>query len=350
MQNNLPKNTPTVAVIIPFYNGHDFITRAVESVLSQTTPPDEFVVVNDGSSPEASWMLHTLAEKMGFKVLDKENGGQGSARNFGVSHTTADYICFLDQDDFYLPNHIEVLLEAVDYSDKKFGWVYADLMEADGAGNIVRTGMVHAHSTHPKTNIFDLVGRDMFVLPSAALVSRTAFESVGGFDTRFMGYEDDDLFLRIFRAGFSNTFVDKPVTVWCIHPESTSYSMRMSRSRYLYFQKLCEVFPDDEDRDRFYFRDLIARRFKNLFLADAINAIRTDKSKRSERLREHQDEILMILKDFHGKYTTNKFVRRKDKLKLSIQTAILSLKSPVVAKLALIAWSRLKSRRTLPRG
>jgi len=101
-------------------------------------------------------------------------------------------------------------------------------------------------------------------------VARSAFEAVEGFDEQFMGYEDDDLFLRIFRAGFTNYFVDQPVTAWCIHTASTSFNIRMSRSRYKYFAKLASMFPDEPQRNRFYMRDYLVPRFGKLFINDVI--------------------------------------------------------------------------------
>lgn len=233
----------TVAVIIPYYNGSKYIRRSAESVLAQTVPATEFVVVDDGSSPEEAALLDEIAQSMGFRVLRKENGGQGTARNYGVAHTSSRFICFLDQDDFYLKTHIATLLDAVPLDDPHFGWVYGDLMEADGEGNIVRSDMVKQHALHPKRFINDLLANDMFVLPSASLIERTAFEAVGGFDPQFTGYEDDDLFLRIFRRGYTNYFVDKAVTVWCINSESTSYSIKMSRSRLRYVKSSARSFP-----------------------------------------------------------------------------------------------------------
>ncbi len=110
-----------VAVIIPYYNGSAFIRRAVDSVLAQTVALDEFVIVDDGSDEAEAQALRDLASELGLAVLRKDNTGQGSARNAGVAATTAPYLCFLDQDDFFLPDHIEVLRAAVPEADPKFG-------------------------------------------------------------------------------------------------------------------------------------------------------------------------------------------------------------------------------------
>lgn len=274
---------PTVVVVIPFYNGAAFIERSVASVFAQSMPASEVIVVNDGSRPEERASLDALAARFPFRILDKENGGQGSARNAGVAASTAEYICFLDQDDFYLSNHIEILVKGIPADDPRLGFVYADLAEADGEGNIIRAAMVKDHTLHhPKTNIFEMLRHDIFVLPSAAIVTRKAFDAVGGFDTQFMGFEDDDLFLRIFRKGFTNHFIDKVVTVWCIHTGSTSFDMRMIRSRFKYFKKLVGMFPDEPKRNRYVLRDCLMPRFGRFFMDHVIEAVKANDPNRAE--------------------------------------------------------------------
>ncbi|WP_244478935.1 glycosyltransferase family 2 protein [Methylobacterium sp. Leaf106] len=283
-----------VVVVIPYYNGSAFIERSARSVLEQTVPPFEFLIVDDGSSAEEAARLDAIANQLGINVIHKQNGGQGSARNAGVAASKAEYICFLDQDDFYLKNHIEILIDAMPENEPHFGWVYGELFEAEGNGEIVRTSIVTQHAKHPKTNIHDILVSDMFVLPSASLISRLAFETVGGFDEQFMGYEDDDLFLRLFRAGFTNHFTEKAVTVWCIHTESTSYGIRMARSRLRYFKKLAAAFPNDPIKERFYMRDVLIPRFNHQIISEAIAAA----SGRKGKFFTHRDEYIAIAREY----------------------------------------------------
>jgi len=312
---------PTVVVVIPFYNGAAFIERALRSVFNQTVPADEVIVVNDGSEPGEAAALGPLAARYPFRIIDKENGGQGSARNAGVAASSSAYICFLDQDDFYLPNHIELLVHAIPAGDARFGFVYADMYEADVDGNVVRTSLVKEHSKeHPKKSIFDLLRWDMFVLPSATLVSRTAFEAVDGFDPQFMGFEDDDLFLRIFRKGYSNHYLDRAVTVWCIHTESTSFGIRMIRSRYRFFKKLAAMFPDEPKRNRYYLRDYLMPRFGKLFVDHAIQAIKLD--------NEYREEMFAHLDDYAQMVLTNPYIGVRAKARLRLTRFMLAHSSP----------------------
>ena len=284
----------SIAVTIPYYNGAKYIERALKSVEVQTLRSDEVIVVDDGSSKEQHDFLQSIKRNFDFdfEIVRKKNGGQGSARNMGVDLSKSDYICFLDQDDYFLPLHNEILMDAVPVSDPRFGWVYADLWEADEEGYVLRTDMIKHHSSHPKTSVIQMLSSDMFILPSASLVSRKAFLDVGGFDSTFTGYEDDDLFLRIFMHGWSNKFVDKSVTAWCINESSTSYSIKMSYSRMRYIKKLFKLFPSRPGMNRFFFRDLVVPRFSDIIISQAISSVLEAK--------ENMVEYVKLLEEFRG--------------------------------------------------
>lgn len=262
--------TSGIAVVIPFYNGSGFLERSVESVRNQTLPADELIVVNDGSTAAETHWLHDFCTAKNIAFLDRANGGQGAARNAGVAATRAPYICFLDQDDFFLEHHNATLRAAVPDEDPRFGWIYADLMQANEAGQIYKTKIIRDYSTHhPKTSLMKMVAEALLILPSSSLISRKAFEAVGGFDPQFRGYEDDDLYLRLFRAGYSNDFIDRAVTVWCVNDKSTSFSIHMTRSRLAYMLKLAETVPDVSVLGYMFMRDAIIPRFAEHFLRDA---------------------------------------------------------------------------------
>jgi glycosyltransferase involved in cell wall biosynthesis len=305
---------PAVAAVIPFYNGSAFIERALRSIHAQSLPIAEVVVVNDGSRDDEREFLHRIQPQYGFTLIDQPNGGQGAARNAGVAASSAPYICFLDQDDFWLEHHLQILVDAIPPNDPRLGYVYGDLWEADGAGNIVRHGMVKDFSQHPKRNLLVMLRHDMFVLPSATLVERRAFEAVGGFDPQFTGCEDDDLFLRIFRAGYTNYFVDQAVTVWCIHADSTSYSMRMVHSSLRYFKKLAAAFPDDPWRNLYYMRDWLAPRFLRHFAWYAV--------KTAQAGDENRAEVNAILREYAAIALANPYVRGLGRLKLRAVVAL----------------------------
>lgn len=260
-----------IATVIPLYNGASFIRTALESVLAQTRKADEIIVVDDGSSDAGAAVVADMARTHPtITFLSKRNGGQGSARNFGVSHSNADLIAFLDQDDIWYPDHLAELEKPFLRNPQlRLGWIYSNLDEIDGSGRMVGHSILDTQNNeHPKRTLKCCLAQDMFILPGASLVSRHAFDDVGGFDEQFRGYEDDDLFLRMFCRGYRSIFVDKPLTIWRIHAESTSYGKLMAESRMRYFNKLVAMFPDQPEMQRYYARQLFAPRFVRSVLAD----------------------------------------------------------------------------------
>lgn len=261
----VPHPTPGITAIIPLYNGSAFIEEALKSIFAQTLAPTEIIVVNDGSTDDGAGVaiVERLAKTYPVTLIHKPNGGQSSARNLGAERAKTALFALLDQDDVWYPNHLEELVKPfLAPASQAIGWVYSNLDEIDEFGYLVaRSYLSSIGVPHPKRHIFDCIRQDMFILPSASLIDREAFLSVGGFDDRLCGYEDDDLFMRMFRAGFENIYLDKALSKWRIYPGSTSYSFRMARSRGIYTRKLLDMFPDDEKRSRYYARDLIVPRF-----------------------------------------------------------------------------------------
>lgn len=100
---------PLVSVVIPFYNGVEWLTEAVQSVLDQTYGNFEIIVVNDGSKEDISEFLARFGDKIIYKF--KENGGAASARNLALKITRGDYIAFLDSDDIWMPTKTEKQIE-----------------------------------------------------------------------------------------------------------------------------------------------------------------------------------------------------------------------------------------------
>jgi glycosyltransferase involved in cell wall biosynthesis len=268
---------PRIAAIIPLCNGAKYIGESLRSVFTQNLPPSEIVVVDDGSTDEGPQIVEDLASTHPVRLLRKQNGGQASARNFGIDHTTSELIALLDQDDLWYPNHLEQLIQPfLTTPETELGWVYSNLDEIDEAGKLVSRAILPSDDgQHPKRTLTGCLRQDMFVLPSASLISRRAFDMVGGFDEELRGYEDDDLFLRMFYKGLGNVFLDMPLSQWRMHRDSSAYSPRMAKSRMIYARKLLAAFPDDPEKNLFYARDLIAPRFYPQMVAECREALRS---------------------------------------------------------------------------
>src|ERR1700752_182330 len=124
----------SVAAIIPVYNGARWIGACLESVLAQTHPAAEIIVVDDGSTDNGAQIVEALAHRDNrIRLLRKANGGQSSGRNAGVRASRARLVGFLDQDDLWYPRHVEELIGPF-RADPKLGWSFSDADAMDDSG------------------------------------------------------------------------------------------------------------------------------------------------------------------------------------------------------------------------
>lgn len=105
---------PLISVIVPVWNAHNYLERCIDSIISQTYRNLEILLVDDGSSDDSLEICRRYERKdTRIKAFHKENGGQGSARNFALDHCSGQYVGFVDNDDWILPTMYERLLELI---------------------------------------------------------------------------------------------------------------------------------------------------------------------------------------------------------------------------------------------
>ena len=127
-----------ISAVIPLYNGARTIEQALRSIFRQSLPAAEIIVVDDGSTDDGAAIVERLAREHPVKLFRKENGGQSSARNYGIARAGGDFIALLDQDDVWYPNHLERLAQPfVEPRVRELGWVYSNLDEIDEDGRRV---------------------------------------------------------------------------------------------------------------------------------------------------------------------------------------------------------------------
>ncbi len=278
-----------VAAVIALHNGGEFIEDALNSVFAQTMPPASVIVVDDGSTDDGPEIVERLAKSRGVTLIRKQNGGQSSARNLGISASSTPLIALLDQDDIWYPHHLEALSAPFRLSrSKRLGWAYSNVDQIDREGRLVQPRVLDSIPgvEHPKRTLLGCLRTDMFALPSATLIDRLAFETVGGFDEHLVGYEDDDLFLRMFRLDFDNLYLPEPLSRWRVFAGSASHSIAMARSRMIFFRKWRAILGDASEA---CIRDGLAQRFFRVALANYHLALRTDD-------REAQDVALETMR------------------------------------------------------
>jgi glycosyltransferase involved in cell wall biosynthesis len=105
-----------VSVIIPTFNGENYLGEAIASVLAQTVAPAEVIVVDDGSTDRTGEVATSFGDRV--RLITRPNGDGAAARNHGVRESTGDHLTFLDHDDLWMPDKLEIQLAALGNDDK----------------------------------------------------------------------------------------------------------------------------------------------------------------------------------------------------------------------------------------
>ena len=179
-----------VSVIIPNFNRHSEMERAVDSVLAQVGVDFELLVVDDASdSPPLK--LYDRVDRLGHRVLRGDSRrGPGACRNAGAQEARGEYLALLDSDDYWLPGKLARQLESLRASGLRIGQVEEVWLRN---GVQVRPLKVHRFQAG---DIFERSLRAVCVSPSSVLLERALFWELGGFDEELFVCEDYDLWLR----------------------------------------------------------------------------------------------------------------------------------------------------------
>lgn len=195
------------SVIVPFFNPKKRIRKTIKSVDKQTHDSIELILVNDGSSDSAANIVSEAVKHIQIpsKIVDRENGGPGAARNTGIKHAQGEYVCFLDADDFWFKNKIS----RIDTRIKKGNdLICHDLLKIDHKGNCVGRLKCGPYNTY-RTLLFN--GNCIYT--SGTVIKRSIIEDVGYFNIsdELMGVEDYDLWLRLFNEGYKFSYLNEPL-------------------------------------------------------------------------------------------------------------------------------------------
>ncbi len=187
-----------VSVVIPTFNRAHLVARAVESVLAQTRPVREIIVVDDGSTDNTRDVIQRYVPKV--RYLYQENAGVASARNLGIGRANGEWIAFVDSDDEWYPHKISVQCEILD-RHPQLRWCACNFDMINASGCHVRRvsyrsrAQLWRHGFLPSA--LEAARRDTPLSSSGMLIHRSVFRKVGLFDTSLPRAEDNDLWWRI---------------------------------------------------------------------------------------------------------------------------------------------------------
>ena len=203
-----------VSVIIPTYNREKFISECVQSVLAETLPAREIIIVDDGSTDATYNILRDLGfnslstKKTVLRYFFQQNRGVSSARNLGIKEARSEYIALLDSDDLWLKSKLDRQVSAIQNDTQSSRLCHTDEIW-------IRNGVrVNQHKKHKKHggNVFQSCLKLCCISPSSAMMHRSVFEDFGFFDEDLPACEDYDFWLR-YSAKEDVNFIDEPLII-----------------------------------------------------------------------------------------------------------------------------------------
>ena len=196
---------PKVSIIIPVYNGANYVNEAIDSALTQTYPYIEVIVVNDGSCDEGETERIALSYGDRIKYIKKQNGGVSSALNEGIRNMTGDYFSWLSHDDVYGPDKIRHQIESLaEFPDKKAVALCAHCFINENSARLTKKSLArYADGIHEwQTALRELLKNGSFC-GCALLLPKTVFEDCGFFHEGLRFSQDMLMWMEIFLHGYS---------------------------------------------------------------------------------------------------------------------------------------------------
>lgn len=186
--------SPLVSIVIPVYNGANYMAEAIDSALAQTYSNVEVLVINDGSKDGEATRNIALSYGSRIRYFEKENGSVATALNLGITEMRGEYFSWLSHDDKYFPHKIEKQIDFLSQLSNKEVVLYSDVEYIDKGSKLI-SRLHFPHYTPDKFRsafiLYDLISGCTLLVP------KICFEKCGIFDIALRTTQDYDLWFRI---------------------------------------------------------------------------------------------------------------------------------------------------------
>ncbi len=242
---------PLVSVVIPAYNAANFLNETIESVIFQTYPNWELIIVDDGSTDTTADIAKNYAQKDSrIRYVFQTNQKMASARNTGIRQAIGKYIAFLDADNLFLKNKLEDQVAFME-SHPECGVSYAKIHYFYGSDASI---LYKNDQPQFSGNIFDKVLPQNFINVLTVLVRKDFFDKFGAFEEGWYACDEHYVWVNLAYHGAQFYYLDKVVGLLRLHRTNDSY-----RSDYLI--RTAEQFPKMLDIVESWFSDIDQKKY-----------------------------------------------------------------------------------------
>lgn len=256
-----------VSVIIPTYNSATYLAEAIDSVLKQTFPAYEIIVVDDGSTDNTKEILENYIKQKQIIYIFQQNAGPAAARNQGVRSSNGDLIAFLDADDIWIEDKLKQQVELF-LNHNNVDLVYGPRIEFSNTQQDFIDPKIKLYSG----KIFPHLIKSNFITNSSVIIRKNIFLEVGGFneDRSLQAIEDYELWLRI-SIQREIAYVKKIVVKYRLHHNQISH--QIAKKSILLKLLICKKLLLDKNAKRYRLSIIIEllKNYLRLIKAKIIN-------------------------------------------------------------------------------
>ena len=231
-----------ISVVMPTYNASKYLALAIETILNQTYPHFELIIVDDGSTDSTLKILESYAKKDDrIRIFKTEHGGPSRARNLAIAKAKYPWIAILDADDIALPNRFEKQISLVEAKPNVVAWGSA-VHHINSQGEILSISPLGPQSEE-KFYKMRQEGHVVNLNHPTAFLKKEIVLKVGGYDPLFQAAQDLELLDRMAEYG-PILAISEPLTLYRIHSDSISMSrffLQRQSIRYVRYRHLARL-------------------------------------------------------------------------------------------------------------
>ncbi|MGQ0793012.1 MAG: glycosyltransferase family 2 protein [Deltaproteobacteria bacterium] len=244
---------PKISVVVPAYNSARYLAEAVESVIAQTFADWEATVVDDGSTDNTREVLAPYLDRINY--IYQQNAGPGRARNTGIEASTGKYIAFMDADDVWTADKLQIQSDFLD-ANPDVHFIFANDFVVSQDGGLLYTGhpkweciyeipQVSLGGTNKKFthSIFAALIRHSFIPTSTVVVRRECLDDAGYFDEGILNGQDLELWWRLSRR-YNAGFTDLHLSKYRVHSSNFSADSERKFTNALRLMRTLAAYPD----------------------------------------------------------------------------------------------------------
>ncbi len=239
---------PLVSIVIPVYNGSNYLKEAIDSALNQTYKNCEVIVVNDGSQDNGATERIALEYGSRIRYFYKENGGVATAVNMGIQNMRGEYFAWLSHDDYYYPDKVEQQVAAVLQCGDPTAIVHSNYDTLDmETGRLTRVNWLKQW-TREQLTCGSFAPVFLCIHGCSILIHKSHFERVGLYDESLIATQDSVFLFKVMR-GQKSVFVEESLFVARHHGEQGSRLLACHKSECnQMFHMFCDELTNDEKR------------------------------------------------------------------------------------------------------